>query len=158
MPVLHPERIFGWVKALARKRGFRALIGAGWSDYGIDRGRHSDHLYVASMFNHDRGLPRCRAAFHHGGAGTTAAALRAGLPSAVLSFFADQPLWGWRIKHLGAGTTLRFRDLTEASLERCLDTLLRDDTGARAQRLGRELTQEDGATRAAEIVEGWARA
>jgi len=157
MPILDPERVLGWVDAIATKRKLRALVGAGWSNYGITPGRRSDHLFVAPAFNHDRVLPRCLAAVHHGGAGTTATALRAGLPSAILSVFGDQPLWGWRIARLGVGTTLRFQALTEERLARSLDALLRDDVRERAQDLARKLAAEDGANRTAEIIEGWGR-
>jgi sterol 3beta-glucosyltransferase len=157
MPILDPERVLGWVDAIVRQRKLRALVGAGWSDYGITPGPRSEHLFVAPAFNHDRVLPRCLAAVHHGGAGTTAAALRAGLPSAVLSVFGDQPLWGWRVARLGVGTTLRFQALTEQRLARSLDALLRDDVRERAQGLAQKLAGEDGATRTAEIIESWGR-
>jgi sterol 3beta-glucosyltransferase len=157
MPILDPERVLGWVDAIVTKRKLRALVGAGWSDYGIQSGPRSDHLFVAPAFNHDRVFPRCLAAVHHGGAGTTAAALRAGLPSAVLSVFGDQPLWGWRIERLGVGTTLRFQALTEERLARSLDALLRDDVRERAQALAQKLSSEDGVTRTAQVIEGWGR-
>jgi sterol 3beta-glucosyltransferase len=157
MPILHPERVLAWVDSIASERKLRALVGAGWSDYGISAGARTERLFVTPAFNHDRVLPRCLAAVHHGGAGTTAAALRAGLPSAVLSVFGDQPLWGWRIARLGAGTTVRFQALTKERLARSLDTLLRDDVRQRAQELGRKLADENGATRTAEIIESWGR-
>ena len=56
-------------------------------------------------------MPRCVAAVHHGGAGTTAASVGAGIPTVVCSVFADQPFWGARVEDAGVGAHLRFRDL-----------------------------------------------
>lgn len=155
MPILEPARVLGWVSAIAKARGLRALVGAGWSDYGA--AALPEHVFLAPIFNHDRVLPRCLAAVHHGGAGTTAASLRAGLATAIVSVFADQPFWGWRLTELGAGTTLRFQTLTEERLAAAVDEVLKDERRARARSLADEVTRENGAVRAAEIVESWAR-
>jgi UDP:flavonoid glycosyltransferase YjiC (YdhE family) len=58
---------------------------------------------VVGNLDHDSVLGRCRAAVHHGGAGTTAASLQAGLPTVVCSVFADQPFWGTRVVDNGVG-------------------------------------------------------
>lgn len=154
MPILQPARVLGWVSAIAQARGLRALVGAGWSEY--DTTALPAHVFVAPMFNHDRVLPRCRAAVHHGGAGTTAASLRAGLATAIISVFADQPFWGWRLTELGAGTTLRFQALTEERLAAAVDEVLKDERRERARSLAGEVARENGVARAAEIVESWA--
>jgi sterol 3beta-glucosyltransferase len=154
MPILEPARVLGWVSAIAKARRVRALVGAGWSDYGSTA--LPEHVFVAPIFNHDRVLPRCRAAVHHGGAGTTASSLRAGLATAIISVYADQPFWGWRLTELGAGTTLRFQALTEGRLAAAVDEVLKNEPRERARSLADEVAREDGAVRAAEIVESWA--
>jgi sterol 3beta-glucosyltransferase len=154
MPILEPARMLGWVSAIAKARRMRALVGAGWSDYGASA--LPEHVFLAPMFNHDRVLPRCRAAVHHGGAGTTAASLRAGLATAIISVFGDQPFWGWRLTELGAGTTLRFQSLTEGRLAAAVDEVLKDERRERARSLAHEVARENGAERAADIVESWA--
>jgi UDP:flavonoid glycosyltransferase YjiC (YdhE family) len=95
------------------------------------------------------------AALHHGGAGTTAAALRAGLPSAVLPFLADQPFWADRLHRVGAAPpALPRRSLDSTKL---VDTLTRalDDPALRAsaKRLGAAIREENGATRASHWIE-----
>lgn len=156
MPVLDPERMLRDLAEVTAERGVRGLIGAGWSDLGRFAADLPEHLFLAATaFDHDRVLPRCRAAVHHGGAGTTAAVLRAGLPSVVASVFADQPFWGWRLERLGAGVALPFRRLTPVRLGRALDQVLDPACGARARELAARLREEDAVARGADVVEGW---
>ena len=108
---------------------------------------------------HDWLFPRTSAVVHHGGAGTTAAGLRAGRPTVVVPFFGDQPFWGARVHALGAGP----RPLPQRSLtaERLGDAMLRaiEDRKIldRAASLGERLRQESGAARAAEIANRYLR-
>ncbi|MFG2005195.1 glycosyltransferase [Spirillospora sp. NPDC048911] len=156
MPVLNPERTLRDLVDVTARRGIRGLVGAG----GSELGRYADglpgHLFLArSEFDHDRVLPRCRAAVHHGGAGTTAAALRAGLPAVVASVFADQPFWGWRTEQLGVGAAMPFRRLTPARLGRALDRVLDPAYRTRAQAIGAGLCREDPVGRAGDVIEQW---
>ena len=66
-----------------------------------------DYALEIEAAPHDWLFPRMRAVVHHGGAGTTAAGLRAGVPAQVLPFFGDQPYWGERIAALGVGPAPR---------------------------------------------------
>jgi sterol 3beta-glucosyltransferase len=150
MPVLDPKRMFEDVQRVARRLGARALIGAGWTSYKHDG---DEDVFVAGAFDHDAVLPRCRAAVHHGGAGTTAAALRAGIPAVVCSVFGDQPFWGWHLTRLGVGTTLPFQRVNATRLEEALRRVLRSDTNARAAALGARLRAEDGLVRTADVIE-----
>jgi sterol 3beta-glucosyltransferase len=104
---------------------------------------------------HDWLFPRMSAVVHHGGAGTTAAALRAGVPSVVLPFFADQPFWGWRVSRLGAGPRpVSFWRLTAQRLADAIRRATADgDIRARASTLGRTIRAESGVRRAVEVVE-----
>ncbi|PSN10116.1 hypothetical protein C7271_26530, partial [filamentous cyanobacterium CCP5] len=72
----------------------RALWIAGWG--GSQRGYLSEQVYAVESIPHDWILPRCSAVVHHGGSGTVAAGLRAGIPAVVVPFFGDQPAWGKR--------------------------------------------------------------
>lgn len=87
-----------------------------------------------------------KAVVHHGGAGTTAAGLRAGVPSVVIPFFGDQPFWGWRVAALGAGPApIPLGSLTAerpaAAIERAVtDPAMR----GRAAEVGTRLQAEDG--------------
>ncbi|SHW61381.1 glycosyltransferase B [Mycobacteroides abscessus subsp. abscessus] len=70
---------------------------------------------------------------HHGGAGTTAASLRAGVPTLVLSTDLDQTLWGARVKRLKVGTARRFSASTEKTLVADLRSILDPQCVARAR-------------------------
>ena len=100
-------------------------------------------------------FPRMAAIVHHGGAGTTAAALRSGRPSIVIPFFGDQPYWGSRLHELGVAPApipqkkLRPRDLTLALRSVLTDSRLR----AKAERLGQKIRAEQGVESAVNFVE-----
>ncbi|MEM8601672.1 MAG: nucleotide disphospho-sugar-binding domain-containing protein, partial [Bacteroidota bacterium] len=98
------------------------------------------------------------AVVHHGGAGTTAAGLRAGCPSVVCPFFGDQPFWGRRVHALGAGPEpLRQKHLTAEALAERIRTALNDASiHARAAALGRQLRAEDGVANAVAFLERYA--
>ncbi len=104
-------------------------------------------------------FPRVAAVVHHGGAGTTAAGLRAGRPTVVVPFFADQPFWGDRVHALGVGP--RPIPRKELTAER-LAAAIRQAAGAeglraRAAALGARIRAEDGVGQAVRVVEGYLR-
>jgi sterol 3beta-glucosyltransferase len=152
MPVEDPRATLALVTQVARALDVRALLGAGWS--AITPGLHADgRVFAIDAFDHDTVLPRCRAAVHHGGAGTTHAALRAGLPAVVCSFFVDQPWWADLLIGHGVGAKLPFPNTTAARLTDALRPLLSDAVKARAEALGRQLRAEDGLTVAVDAIE-----
>lgn len=153
MPVLDPPAALKRIADVTARLGQRGLICAGWTDFGDAPLPH--HLFLAATLDHDAVLPFCRAAVHHGGAGTTSAAIRAGLPSVVASVFIDQAFWGWRLESLGAGVHRPFRKLTERTLEADLRAVLEPAVVARARYLGVRLREEDGLARAVAEVERW---
>ena len=154
MPVMNPSALLQDIRHMCEEHSIRALIGAGWSDY--EPSELSDAMFMVAAFDHDRVLPRCRAAVHHGGAGTTQSALRAGLPSLVCSLMGDQLFWGWRVQQLGAGATFRYQDLNRARLSAALSQVLRPEAAERAKKIGEGLRAEDGSLCAAETIEAFA--
>ena len=149
MPVLDPQATLRLIAEVADDVGVRALVGAGWSDYGAA----DDGVFVVGAFDHDTFLPRCRVAVHHGGCGTTHSVLRAGLPAVVCSFLTDQPFWARQLRRLGVGVHLPYVDLRRDRLAAALRAILDDETKRRAQALSTTLLAEDGARVAAEFVE-----
>jgi sterol 3beta-glucosyltransferase len=141
MPVQDPPYTLAMVGEVCRRLGLRALVGAGWSQYG--RPEDPD-LRVVESCNHDLVFPRCCAVVHHGGAGTTATGLTAGRPTVVASVFADQPLWGDRVARLGAGFTLPFQRLTAPRLAAALGSALTPEVVDTARALGQQMQAEDG--------------
>jgi len=95
---------------------------------------------------------------HHGGAGTTAAGLRAGVPAVIIPFFADQPFWGQRVAALGVGPApVPRRKLTAERLAAALDAATGDpQMRRRAVEVAEALRGEDGVGAAVAIVEQFA--
>ncbi|MFG6503765.1 glycosyltransferase [Microbacterium sp. P05] len=159
MPVREPQRMIDLVRRVAARLGVRALIGAGWSTYGGggDDGTEIDDtenlVRVIGEIDHSSVFPLCVAAVHHGGAGTTAASLTAGLPTLVCSVNFDQPFWGRRVEDLRVGGWLPFDHLSEEALFTALRELLEPAVGERARALGAGLSAESGVSAAADAIE-----
>lgn len=95
------------------------------------------------------------AIIHHGGAGTTSAALTAGVPSIAIPFFSDQPFWGRQIYTIGVGLPpIKKQDLSTYTLIRILRELTSNQKlKAKAARLGNQLEKEKGARKAAHLID-----
>ncbi|MEU0538782.1 nucleotide disphospho-sugar-binding domain-containing protein [Nocardia sp. NPDC005978] len=107
---------------------------------------------VVDQVDHGVVLPRCAAAVHHGGAGTTAAALRAGVPQVICAMQADQPFWGRQIETLGLGAAMPFGALSADRLERLLQRAADPDVVLRAAAHAARF-RDDGVARAVDVIE-----
>ncbi len=153
MPVTKPAATLAMIVSVTAALGIRALVSAGWSGM-VDADTDADRVRVVGAVNHDAVLPRCKLAVHHGGAGTTAASLRAGLPTMVCSVFADQPFWGTQVERLGLGSHVRFAALTQRTLTDGLVRAMEPGVGREARRVAALLGAECGTTsRTADIIE-----
>jgi len=101
MSTRKPEETTDLVIKALKKTNQRALLFSGWG--GLHREDLPDSVFMIDSTPHAWLFPRVAAVVHHGGAGTTAAGLRAGVPSIVIPFFGDQPFWGQRVQDLGVG-------------------------------------------------------
>lgn len=153
MMACNPEMIVDAIITALRKTGQRAIFCTGWG--GFTTSEIPDFLYVTQEVPHDWLLPQVTAAIHHGGSGTTAATLRAGTPSIVVPFFADQPAWGKRLEQLGVGTApLPFAELTAETLATRIQAILATPSmRKKAHDLSQQIQQEDGLTMAIEVIE-----
>ena len=118
-------------------------------------GRLSDFkVFVADAVPHSWLFPRMAAVVHHGGAGTTAEGLRAGVPTVIVPFIFDQPFWGARVKVQGLGPTpIPRKRLTVDALAQAIDTAVSDaGMRQRAQACGHAIRAEDGVGNAVRIV------
>ena len=102
--------------------------------------------------SHDLLFPRVAAVVHHGGAGTTAAAARAGIPQVITPMFSDQFYWGRRVADLGAGVTIPYATVTAESLTASLRQALHSPVESRARTLAGQV-RGDGAEVAARRLE-----
>ena len=148
MPSVDPEQtteLFTRALALAGQRG---ILLTGWG--GLAHARLPETVLAVDSAPHDWLFPRVAAVVHHGGAGTTAAALRAGAPALVIPFIADQPFWGQRLNALGAGLPpMSRRQLEPEPLAAALRALVENPAyRARAAQIADALAREDGVARA----------
>jgi sterol 3beta-glucosyltransferase len=139
------------IDALARAQQ-RGILATGWG--GLAPSRLPESILKMDAAPHDWLFPRCAAVVHHGGAGTTAAGLRAGRPSLICPFAMDQPFWGRRVHDLGLGPKpIPQKSLRPESLAVAIREATTDDAMlARAGSMGTRLRAESGAERAAEAV------
>ncbi len=145
------QRVYTCVLEALERTGNRAVLLSGWSDL---RSRSlPEDLLVLKSAPHNWLLARCKAVVHHGGAGTTAAGLRAGIPNVVVPSAADQPFWAARVHRLGAGPSpLPVRKLTPTRLAEALAKADEPALRANAQALGRAIRAEDGVGAAVRLI------
>ena len=91
---------------------------------------------------------------HHGGAGTTAAGLKAGVPTNIVPFLSDQPFWGQRIAELGVGTEpIEQKELTVEKLSAAINTVINDRSlRDRVVALGKQIHSENGVDNAVKAI------
>jgi UDP:flavonoid glycosyltransferase YjiC (YdhE family) len=119
--------------------GERALICSGvWTLNDIP---HAHHVKLVSTVNHAAVFPNCRAVVHHGGAGTTAAGVRAGVPTLILWVGADQPFWGTQVERLKVGISQRFSRMKRDSLLAALRSVLAPPYVSRARDVATKMTK-----------------
>ena len=138
------------------RAGARVVLLRGWGALGdAEGGTLPEWACVVDDVPHAWLFQRMAAIVHHGGAGTTGAALRSGAPSVLVPLFADQPFWGERVRALGVGPAPIMRPtLTAARLAAALERALGDAAmRERAARLGALLRAEDGVAQAVAIVD-----
>jgi sterol 3beta-glucosyltransferase len=140
------------LEALARAEQ-RGVLVTGWG--GLRVTNQPDHVHVVESAPYDWLLPRVSAVVHHGGAGTTAAGLRAGKPTLICPFVADQPFWGRRVAALGVGPVpIPQRKLTADNLSEALRMMVTDTAmQQRAATLGAKIRDEDGVGNAVAFIE-----
>jgi UDP:flavonoid glycosyltransferase YjiC (YdhE family) len=140
------------LQALART-GQRGVLYSGWG--GLKQEQLPENVFMTGSVPHSWLFPRMAAVVHHGGAGTTAAGLWAGVPAIVTPFFGDQPFWGQRVYALGVGPTpiprrrLTINNLAEAIQCAVSDTHMRK----RASDLGERIRAEHGIAQAVAVIE-----
>jgi UDP:flavonoid glycosyltransferase YjiC (YdhE family) len=153
MSASDPQQVFELIRTALHISGQRAVLAGGWGGVvGV-----SDRIYALDSAPHDWLFPRMAGVVHHGGAGTTAAGLRAGVPSLLIPHLGDQPYWARRLHELGVSPPpIKRRLLTPERLAGGLtrlvaDRRLRDN----AARLGDLIRAEDGVRVAVEHVHRW---
>jgi UDP:flavonoid glycosyltransferase YjiC (YdhE family) len=147
------KEVAGLFVGAVQRAGVRAII-QGW-EAGIEQLRLPPVVHAAGSLPHSWLLPRCAAVVHHGGFGTTAASLRAGIPAQVIPHVADQFFWAKIVHELGAGPRpIRRARLSTGELAASLEALMQDDNlRAAASSLGQRIRAESGIDNAVREIE-----
>ncbi|KAL0452228.1 UNVERIFIED_CONTAM: Sterol 3-beta-glucosyltransferase UGT80A2 [Sesamum latifolium] len=144
LPVEEPERMTQIIVRALEMTGQRGIINKGWGGLG-NLAEPKDFVYLLDNCPHDWLFTRCAAVVHHGGAGTTAAGLKAACPTTIVPFFGDQPFWGDQVHARGVGPVPIPVD--EFSLEKLVDAIrfmLDPKVKHRALELAKAMENEDG--------------
>jgi UDP:flavonoid glycosyltransferase YjiC (YdhE family) len=156
IPVEAPADTLEMISAACAQLGERALVCAGGTDFSDVP--VPDHVKVVGAVNYATTFAACRGVVHHGGSGTTAASLRAGIPTLILWSSADQPYWGNQLKRLKVGTARRFSSTTYQTLVADLRRVLAPEYAARARAIAAQMTTPaDSVDKAADLFENAAR-
>ncbi|MFE7957483.1 glycosyltransferase [Streptomyces sp. NPDC057413] len=145
------ERLGALAVTALRRAGLRGILQSGSAGLTAE----GDDVLCVGDLPHALLFPRMAAVVHHAGAGTTHAALRAGVPAVPVPVTADQPFWAARLAALGAATApVPFRSLTAGRLADALGAVTRERGHARAaERAARHMAAEDGAAAVVRAVE-----
>jgi sterol 3beta-glucosyltransferase len=139
------------IKAL-KLAGKRGIINTGGSGMNQTEEIAEDILFVKDI-PHEWLFPKMSAVVHHGGAGTTAEGLRAGVPSAIIPYGNDQFAWGRKIHELGAGAkAIPRKELTAEKLSAAISYTQVNEIRSKAQEIGKQIRAEKGAEKAAQVI------
>lgn len=149
----HPEQMADTVLKALEMTGRRGVLLTGWG--GLRAASIPDSAFVLDAAPHPWLFPRMAAVVHHGGAGTTAEGLRAGIPSVILPFSFDQAFWGKRVHELGVGPEpVPQKNLAAGELARAIQqAVTQPEMNRRARQLGESLRAEDGVGRAVRAIQ-----
>lgn len=135
------------------KVGCKAILLSGWS--GIKNTKVARQIFEINNVPHTWLFPKVKAVVHHGGAGTTAAGLKAGKPTVIVPHLGDQPFWGERIVQLGLGPKPIARPkLTTTKLAEAIRQAINDhQIEQNAKIFAKELEKEDGLKQTIKLIE-----
>jgi sterol 3beta-glucosyltransferase len=144
MPDSKPEQTTDLIIKAVQRSGKRAIILKGWAGFG--KADVPDNIHILKYAPHSWLFPKMAAVIHHGGAGTTASGLRAGVPTVIVPHSGDQPYWGRVVKELGVGTApiprkkITVDKLAAAIQEATSNRIMQGNTVV----LGQQISGEDG--------------
>ncbi|XP_030933490.1 sterol 3-beta-glucosyltransferase UGT80A2 isoform X1 [Quercus lobata] len=146
LPVEEPEKMTQIIVEALEITKQRGIINKGWGGLG-DLAEPKDSIYLLDNCPHDWLFLQCKAVVHHGGAGTTAAGLRAACPTTIVPFFGDQPFWGDRVNARGVGPPpIPIDEFTLPKLVDAINFMLDPKVKERAVELAKAMENEDGVT------------
>jgi sterol 3beta-glucosyltransferase len=142
MPIPNPELFGSIVNKIVAHTGLRVIFCKGWSV--VPNLKAHTNLFEVDYVNHEWLFPQCKCAVVHGGAGTTAAVLKAKLPLIIVSVFGDQPWWGNIIRKKNLGAHIPFKQLTAEKLLKAIEYVQSPAIVKNIKYIGEEIEKEDG--------------
>lgn len=140
-----PNAMTNMIFDAVKTTGQRALVSKGWGGLGADEMGIPGGVYMLDNVPHDWLFQHVSCVVHHGGAGTTAAGIKAGRPTVVVPFFGDQPFWGAMVAKAGAGPTpIPHKQLTAEKLAAAITEALKPESLERAKELAEKISEEKG--------------
>ncbi len=149
----NPQRLSTIVVNALQQANLRGIIATGWG--GLDVSSLPDTIFKIDKAPHDWLFPQMAAVVHHGGAGTTAAGLRAGRPTLICPFMGDQPFWGKRVASLGVGPQpIPQKKLSVEKLVTAIRTVTTNTAmHEKAAAIGKKIQAEDGIANVISTIE-----
>ncbi|XP_021849106.1 sterol 3-beta-glucosyltransferase UGT80A2 [Spinacia oleracea] len=146
LPVQEPQKMTEIIVEALEITKQRGIINKGWGGLG-DLAEPKESIYLLDNCPHDWLFPHCAAVVHHGGAGTTAAGLKAACPTSIIPFFGDQPFWGERVHDRGVGPPpISIDEFSLDKLVEAIKFMLDPQVKERAIELAKAMENEDGVT------------
>jgi UDP:flavonoid glycosyltransferase YjiC (YdhE family) len=154
MPSDDPTALTDLIIAAIEQTGCRAILQRGGGDLAQSRAL-PENIHAVDFVPHGWLFPHAACVVHHGGAGTTAAAFRAGVPTVVVPHLLDQPIWAEYARALGcAGAVIPHAQLTAAQLSAAISqTMSHPHFRRSAARLGEQIRAENGVQTARKLIE-----
>jgi len=153
IPVANAARMGHIIMDILSSSDFPILFARGWSST-VSWPAHP-RLFVIDQVNHEWLFPQCRAVVFHGGVGTMAAALKAGVPMVILSVFVDQPWWGQLIQKQKLGIHLPFKKIGSSSLLKAIKKTEQPEIREQVADMRERLAGENGIELALELVRSY---
>ena len=152
MSSYRPTETIALVEAALTQIGQRGILLVDRDVYRSQK--RSDTLYLTNGVAHDWLFPQMQAIVHHGGAGTTAASLRAGVPTIIIPSISDQWFWGYQVAHAGVGPQpISRKNLTTQRLVEKLNIVLHNqEMHRRAKEMGACIRSENGVEQGVKII------
>ncbi|KAK6785930.1 hypothetical protein RDI58_014455 [Solanum bulbocastanum] len=146
LPVQDPQGMTNTIVKALEITNQRGIINKGWGGLG-NLAEPKDFVYLLDNVPHDWLFLQCAAVVHHGGAGTTAAGLKAACPTTIVPFFGDQPFWGERVHARGVGPQpIEADQFTLDRLVHAIRFMLKPEVKERSIELAKAMENEDGVT------------
>ncbi|KAL4030322.1 hypothetical protein IC575_008558 [Cucumis melo] len=144
LPVQEPAKMTQIIVKALESTGQRGIINKGWGGLG-NLEEPKDFVYLLDNCPHDWLFLQCKAVVHHGGAGTTAAGLKAACPTTIIPFFGDQPFWGERVHARGVGPApIPVEEFSFNKLVEAINFMLDPKVKQSALELAKAMENEDG--------------